>query len=146
MSLNARALGMTTPATPTIVEQSRIDALCDVINDHNPTFRRGWRGGPALAPPTFINCFRDAKSQLVIDALGVEMPKLLHGEQTMTYHRPIRAGDLVFQQVSVVEVGQKATRAMGAADFFKVWITLRDSQGELLAEAYQSFFVRGEHR
>lgn len=142
MSLNERALGITTPATATIVEQGRIDALCDVVNDHNPAFRSGWRDGPALAPPTFINCFRDAKSQLVIDALGVDMPRLLHGEQTMTYHQPIRTGDLVFQQVALVEVGQKATKAMGAAEFFKVWITLRNVHGQLLAEAYQSFFVR----
>lgn len=144
MGLNTRAVGLTTPPTATIVEQGRIDALCDVVNDQNSAFRDGWLGGPALAPPTFINCFRDAKSQLVIDALGVDMPKLLHGEQTMTFHHPIVVGDVVYQQVALVEVGQKTTRAMGDADFFKVWITLRSEQGELLAEAYQSFFVRSD--
>lgn len=142
MSLNKGAVGLTTPSTPTVVEAGRIRALCDVVNDANPAFRSGWRGGPALAPPTFINCFRDAKSQLVIDALGVDMPKLLHGQQVMSFHRPILVGDVVHQQIALVEVGEKQTKAMGPADFFTVWITLRDDDGALLAEAYQSFFVR----
>jgi acyl dehydratase len=80
----------------------------------------------------------------VIDALGVDMPKLLHGEQDMTFHRPIRVGDVVYQQIALVEVTEKPTKAMGPADFFRVWITLRDADGELLAEAYQSFFVRDD--
>lgn len=144
MSLNQRALGVATPATATIVERERITALCDVVNDSNPAFREGWRDGPVLAPPTFINCFRDTKSQLLIDVLGVDMPKLLHGEQEMFFHHPIVAGDTVYQQVAIVEVGKKQTQAMGDTDFFKVRITLRDADANLLAEAYQSFFVRSE--
>lgn len=146
MSLNPRALGLRTPPTPTVVEPGRIRALCEVVNDDNPSYVAGWRGGPPLAPPTFINCFRDNKSQLLIDELGVDMPKLLHGEQEMTYYRPIVAGDVVYQQITIVAVETKQTKAMGAADFFKVRITLSDVHGDLLAEAYQSFFVRGEER
>lgn len=142
MRLDPRAVGVTSPATPTVVEASRVDALCAVINDDNPAFANGWRGGPALAPPTFINCFRDNKSQLLIDVLGIDIPKLLHGEQVMNYYHPIRVGDIVYQKVGIVEVEEKETRAMGPADFFKVHIMLEDEEGTLLTDAYQSFFVR----
>ena len=144
MSLDRTAVGLTTPPVACVVEAGRIEALCDVVNDQNRAFRYGWRDRGILAPPTFINCFRDAKSQLVIERLGVDMPRLLHGEQEMFFYQPIFAGDVVYQQVALAEVGTKATQAMGNADFFKVWITLRDEAGELLVEAYQSFFVRSD--
>lgn len=146
MSLDRTAVGLTTPPVECVIEAGRIQALCDVVNDQNPAFRNGWRDGAVLAPPTFINCFRDAKSQLVIDRLGVDMPKLLHGEQDMYFHQPVVAGDVVYQQVALAEVGTKSTKAMGDADFFKVWITLRNRAGELLVEAYQSFFVRSDDK
>jgi len=131
-------------SVPTIVEAGRIQAFCDVVNDHNPAFRQSWRGGPVLAPPTFINTFRDGKSQLLIEHLGVDMPRLLHGDEIITCHRPLVAGDLVYQQVTIVDVGKKATRAMGNADYFRVRITVHDIKGELMVEAFQSFFVRGD--
>ncbi len=144
MSLDPCAVGMITPPTPTVVEAGRIRELCAVVNDPNPAFTESWRGGPPLAPPTFINCFRDLKSQLLIDELGVDMPKLLHGEQVMTYYKPVVAGDVVLQEVAIVAVEKKPTKAMGLADFFKVRIRLKSPEGELLTEAYQSFFVRSE--
>lgn len=144
MSLDPRTFGMITPSTPTVVEASRIRELCDVVNDPNPIFTESWRGGRPLAPPTFINCFRDLKSQLLIDELGVDMPKLLHGEQIMTYHKPVLAGDVVFQDVAIVAVEKKSTKAMGTADFFKVRIRLMSPEGEPLTEALQSFFVRSD--
>lgn len=147
MDLNASALGMVTPPTKVRVELGRIRALCDVLNDTNPAFtdpvaaHAGPWGG-VVAPPTFVNCFRDFKTDLLITELGVDMPRLLHGEQEMRYYAPIRPGQVVVHQVQIVEVAEKKTRALGATDFFKVHITVRDEDGSMLVEAYQSFFVR----
>lgn len=141
MKLNKDAIGWATTPVRTTVEQGRIDALCATVGDTNPAFVDSWRGGATLAPPTFVNCFREGKSSLLIDALGVDMPKLLHGEQVMRYHAPIRCGDVIVHQVQIVEVRERMTKAMGLADFFRVRITLSDLDGRLLHEAFQSFFV-----
>jgi MaoC dehydratase-like protein len=142
VKLNMNAIGLATEPVQTTVEQGRIDALCTVLNDTSPVFTKSWRGGAPLAPPTFINCFREGKSNLLINHLGVDMPKLLHGEQRMNYYAPIRPGDVIVQQLAIVDVRERATRAMGPADFFTVRIWLSSTNGDLLHEAYQSFFVR----
>lgn len=142
MRLNRAALGTSTPTTRTRVEASRIAALCEVLGDSNPAFRNGWRGGAPLAPPTFINCFREHKSKLLIGALGVDMPLLLHGEQEMHYYAPIRAGDELDHAVTIVDIRSRNTRRMGPSEFFKVRIRLSDPSGAVRADAYQSFFVR----
>lgn len=147
MDLNPGALGMSTPPTRVRVEFGRIKALCEVLEDTNSTFtdpvaaQSGPWGG-VVAPPTFINCFRDFKTDLLVTELGVELPRLLHGEQDMYYYAPIRPGQVVVHQIQIVDVQERHTKVMGPADFFRVRITLRDEDGRLLADAYQSFFVR----
>lgn len=147
MGLKKTALGIATKPVKMRVELGRMQALCKVLGDANPNFVdpevafAGTFGG-VIGSPTFINCFRDWKTELVIGELGVDMTKLLHGEQEIIYHKPIRAGQIVEHQVKVVDVEEKQTKALGPTDMFKVYITVKDETGNMLVEAYQTFFVR----
>lgn len=147
MPINLNALGAETPWTEVPVTQRQIDALCSCLEDYNPLFldqdiaARSANGG-VVAPPTFINCFRDFKTVLVLSEAEVDLPLLLHGEQIIHYYRPIRPGDTVFHKIKVVETGRRKSKTYGELSTFTVLIKLKNAQDEKLVEATQLFFVR----
>ncbi len=147
MAINHDGLGRETPWAETVVTQEQIGALCDALEDDLPLF-----GDPAVAaasayggivaPPTFINVFRRAKTELLLGALEVDLPKLLHGEQEIVYYAPLRPGDRVRHRIKIVEVGRKKSRTYGELDYFTVLITVKNREDQKLVEARQRFFVR----
>jgi acyl dehydratase len=147
MAINYNALGKQTPWVETTVTQQQINALCDALDDHNPLFRdqavaKGTAYGGVIAPPTFINLFRERKTELVLGELEVDLPKLLHGEQDITYYAPVRPGDRVLHRVKVIDVGRRKSKTYGELDHFTVLITVKGLDGKKLIEATQLFFVR----
>lgn len=147
MAINMNALGAETPWSKSTVTQDRIDALCSCLGDYNPLFldpeiadRSDNRG--VVAPPTFINCFRDFKTQLVLSETEVDLPLLLHGEQVIRYYKPIRPGDEVLSKIKVVEAGRKKSKTYGEVSYFTVLIKIKNMADERLVEATQMFFVR----
>lgn len=147
MALNPGGLGAETPWTSVVASQRQIDMLCNCVEDYNPLFldeeiANASANKGVIAPPTFINCFRDYKTMLLISELGVDMPMLLHGEQVINYYRPIRPGDTVWHRIKVVEMGRKKSKTYGETSYFVVLITLKNDDGEKTVEATQLFFVR----
>ena len=147
MAINHNALGKETPWVETIVTQQQINALCDSLEDDNPLFRdpevaAATANGGVIAPPTFINLFRQRKSELVLSETDVDLPKLLHGEQDIAYYEPVRPGDRVWHRIKVIETGKKKSKTYGELDYFTVLITMKNAQGRKLVEATQLFFVR----
>jgi len=147
MALNQSGLGAETPWTKSVVMQRQIDMLCNCIEDYNPLFldeeiAEASANKGVVAPPTFINCFRDYKTMLLISELGVDMPMLLHGEQVIHYYKPVRPGDTVWQRIKIVEMGRKKSKTYKEMDYFVVLITMKNDVGEKLVEATQFFFVR----
>ncbi len=147
MAINHDGLGMETPWVETVITQEQIERLCDALEDDTPLFRdpeiaAASAYGGIVAPPTFINLFRRGKTALLLCALEVDLPRLLHGQQEITYYAPVRPGDLVLHRVKVVEVGKKKSRTYGALDYFTVLITLKNRENQRLVEARQLFFVR----
>ena len=147
MPINQNALGAETPWTQVTVTQRQIDALCSSLEDYNPLFlddevAAESANAGVVAPPTFINCFRDFKTTLVLSETEVDLPLLLHGEQVIHYYKPVRPGDTIWHKIKVVDVGRKKSRTYGELSFFTVLIKLKDDNGERLVEATQLFFVR----
>jgi acyl dehydratase len=147
LAINLNALGAETPWSKTTVTQDRIDALCSCLGDYNPLFldpeiaaKSDNRG--VVAPPTFINCFRDFKTALVLSETEVDLPLLLHGEQVIRYYKPIRPGDEVLSKIKVIEAGRKKSKTYGEVSYFTVLIKIKNTADERLVEATQMFFVR----
>ena len=147
MPINQNALGAETPWTRSIVDQRQINALCSCLEDYNPLFSdpdvaslSDYAG--VVAPPTFINCFRDHKTALVLSETEVDLPLLLHGEQVIDYFKPVRPGDVVWHKIKVVEAGRKKSKTYGELNYFTVLIKMKNDAGERLVEATQMFFVR----
>lgn len=147
MPINQNALGAETPWTQVTVTQRQIDLLCSCLEDYNPLFlddevAAESANAGVLAPPTFINCFRDFKTTLVLSETEVDLPLLLHGEQVINYYKPVRPGDTIWHKIKVVDVGRKKSRTYGELSFFTVLIKLKNDNDERLVEATQLFFVR----
>lgn len=147
MPINLNALGAETPWSEVVVTQERIDALCSVLGDYNPLFLDAEQAAQSenqgiVAPPTFINCFRDFKTALVLSEAEVDLPLLLHGEQVIHYYKPVRPGDRVLHKIKVIEAGRKKSKTYGEVSFFTVLIKMKNLADERLVEATQLFFVR----
>lgn len=146
MAIDMAALGKETAWTESVVTPEAIRAFCEALEDGNDLFLnpdavRASGGDGVVAPPTFINTFRTGKTALLLSELNFALPKLLHGEQTIWYHRPMRPGDRIWHRIKIVEVGRKASRTYGQLDSFTVLITCKNERGEKVAEARQLFFV-----
>jgi acyl dehydratase len=147
MPINQNALGAETPWTQVTVTQRQIDALCSCLEDYNPLFLDDEVAGQSanegvVAPPTFINCFRDFKTTLVLSEAEVDLPLLLHGEQVINYYKPVRPGDTVWNKIKVIDTGRKKSKTYGELSFFTVLIKMKNDRDERLVEATQLFFVR----
>lgn len=139
MAIDMAALGKETEWTESVVTREAIRAFCESLEDYNPLFLDP-RG--AVAPPTFMNTFRTGKSALLLSELNFELPKLLHGEQTIWYYAPIRPGDRLRHRIKIIEVGRRKSKTYGNLDYFSVLITCKNEREEKVVEAKQLFFVR----
>jgi acyl dehydratase len=147
LAINLNALGAETPWSKVAVTQRQIDALCNCLEDYNPLFLDDDVAGRSankgiVAPPTFINCFRDFKTALVLSEAQVDLPLLLHGEQVIRYYKPVRPGDDVWAKIKVIEAGRKKSKTYGEVSYFTVLIKMKNDADERLVEATQLFFVR----
>lgn len=92
-----------------------------------------------IAPPTFAVLVAQRADARVVDdpASGIDFTRVVHGEQQLTHHRPIRAGDVLATTTHVDTVRMMAGNAM---------ITLRDeiadADGQPVTTAVSMLVVR----
>src|SRR5258708_14863156 len=69
---------------------------------------------PGAVPPTYAAVYMmfPALGQVFGDAdVGINLAGLIHGEQSFTFHPPLRAGDLVDSEATIASVDQKRCMA-----------------------------------
>jgi acyl dehydratase len=103
-------------------------------------------GHPAIPmPPTYLFSLQmshPARRGDVFDkvnGLGVDMSKVLHGEQGFTYHRQVYAGDRITITTTTSDIYAKKG---GALEFVVQDTRFVNDSGELCAEARQVTVVR----
>lgn len=117
MALDPSFIGKEYPPTePYEVGREKIREFAAAIGDNNPAYldreAAGALGYPdVIAPPTFpIAVSMEAASQVISDPkLGLDYSRVVHGEQSFTYSRPVRAGD----QLTVVVMVENIRTAAG---------------------------------
>ena len=85
------------------------------------------------APPTFLFAAEldsGVSNQLLTD-LGIPLSKLLHGEQSFTYYKPVCAGDTVTVRSTISNVYEKKN---GALEFVVKDSRATNQHNELVAE------------
>ncbi len=73
-------------------------------------------GYPALpVPPTFLFCLEmeAPNPRATIDLLGIDIGRILHGEQSFRYHRMAFAGERLHFEMRIADIYEKKGGALG---------------------------------
>lgn len=141
--LDRSFIGRTTGPVVYEVEKGHIRRFADAIGDPDPVYRdeaaARAAGHPAIvAPPTFPTALRpdDPRAEM-----GIDFRKVLHGEQSYEYRRPLYAGDVVAVTARIADIYEKTGKS-GTMDFLVLETEGRDPAGEVLYRGRSVVVVR----
>jgi acyl dehydratase len=94
-----------------------------------------------IAPPTFPVIFSMAAFYWLCEQpeLGLEMTRVVHGDQRFAYTRPVRAGDRLSLVTTVEEIMSRAGN-----DFLTTRTDVSTEAGEPVVTVWSRLVVRGE--
>lgn len=136
--IDKKWIGHELPASVLPIECSRLQFFAKAIGETNPVYTDPLAarsaGYPDLpAPPTFLFAAEldsGASWQLLTD-LQIPIAKLLHGEQSFSYHRAACVGDTVTVRSVISDIYDKKN---GALEFVVKTSRATNQQDELVAE------------
>ena len=100
-------------------------------------------GHPGLpVPPTFLFCLDSlapSQDRSVLQQLGVDIGRLLHGEQRFKYGKPVYVGDEITFQNEITDMYEKKG---GALQFVVSETTATNQNGEYVGTMLNSLVIR----
>ncbi len=145
--IDSSAIGREFAPTHARVEPGRLRYFFSTLGETNPIYRRpagakatGFATTPI--PPTYLFCLEmmDAENPFeMLEALDIDLRRVLHGEQKFTYLAPVVVGDELTLQSTVTGVTQKKGGAMTLID---VTTRIVNQHGEHVADATRVIVVR----
>jgi acyl dehydratase len=121
------------PATEWIVERGKIAEFARAVLNESPEHDKP----DAVAPPTFPQSMALWRMRRggprEVGRRGMDMRRVLHGEQEFEYVRPLRAGDVLTATSAVKDEYEKAGKRGGTMKFVVTETTFRDQDGEVVA-------------
>ncbi|MCA9519813.1 MAG: SDR family NAD(P)-dependent oxidoreductase, partial [Myxococcales bacterium] len=140
--LNRACLGRKGVMPPVLIQAEHTVAYAKATNDLNPQYVESGRGGGIIAPVLFpVRLLHPAMARVVADPeLNVDYPMVLHGEQDMRFHQPLRPLDLIRTETEITRIEAKSS-----GEVFDVTGRLtRD--GELVCESVATIFIRSRDK
>ena len=131
MALNASLQGKTYPAVRVTIDTERVRTFAHAV-DH--------RGSGV--PPTILTVpeIEAGLRNVVSDPdLGVDLSRVLHGEQSYRWSRPVSVGETLIAEASIETI-----RGRGALQFLTLRTDIRDERGDPVALARSTLLIRGE--
>ena len=137
ITVNKDVKGKEYPPFTVTVERGKIKEFARAIGDLSPFYLddavgRASEWGDIVAPPTFAITFRDdnADTGTVLKDLGVDISRILHGEQEFEHFKPIRPGETYLCRSRVTDIYEKAGRS-GAMAFVVREMTVTDGDNDI---------------
>ncbi|MCF8208061.1 MAG: MaoC family dehydratase N-terminal domain-containing protein [Rhodoferax sp.] len=136
--IDKKWIGHELPASVLPIERSRLRFFAKAIGETDPVYTdtaaarsAGYSDLPA--PPTFLFAAEldSGASDQMLAELQIPIAKLLHGEQSFTYHRAVCVGDTVSVRSTITDIYDKKD---GALEFVVKTSRATNQQGELVAE------------
>ena len=144
--LDRSYIGHVFPAFTAEVEKGRLRFFAKAIGESNPIYTdeeaakaAGYRALPA--PPTFTSVLDQESPDFlpVLDLLGIDIARILHGSQEFEYLEPICAGDTISVQVRIADIFDKKG---GALEFVVMEHTYTNQDDVLTTKATSTMVVR----
>ena len=136
--IDKKWIGHALPASVLPIERTRLRFFAQAIGETDPVYTdvaaARDAGYPDLpAPPTFLFAAEldSGASNQLLDDLQIPLSKLLHGEQSFSYHRPACAGDTVTVRSTLSDIYDKKN---GALEFVVKTSRAINQRDELVAE------------
>ncbi|MFC3639386.1 MaoC family dehydratase N-terminal domain-containing protein [Camelimonas fluminis] len=140
-------VGMELPQQRAFVEPRRLKFFLNTIGEKDPVYldptaarAAGFRDIPI--PPTYMFCLQSLDNpgpNRILDLLGVDIGRILHGEQKFVYHKAACIGDeLVFQ----ARIGSIVDKKGGALTMVAQDIRVENGQGEHIADITNTLVIR----
>ena len=120
------------------VEANHLRFFAQAIGETNPVYRdvdtAREAGHPDLpVPPTFLFCLEmeSPDPAAMRTRLGIDIARVLHGEQRFTYHRMAHAGDTLRFEQRIADIYDKKG---GALEFVVRETAVSNQRGEPVAD------------
>ena len=146
MPVDQSVVGKELPPLTITVDAGRLRFFAKAIGETNPVFTdldaakaAGHRDLPV--PPTFLFGIEleHADPFAWLADIGVDLPRVLHGEQSFTYHSTAVAGDVL---TATPRIGNVYSKKGGALEFIEKASTVTREDGALVAELTSVIVVR----
>ena len=141
MAMNRELIGRSyAPSTYEVKEEAMIKYAL-ATNETNPRLLEPASDGGLIAPPVFPVVYHaQVLGKPISDPeLNIDFKRALHGEQDMTFHRPLRAGDIISTTPSIEDIRDK-----GTGETIAIRLRSENQSGELVEETLFTLFVRGK--
>jgi len=148
IQVNNQVIGKEYPPFAVTVERGKIKEFARAIGDLNPFYLqddigRASQWGDIITPPTFPITFRDEHSDsgAILKDLGVDISRVLHGEQEFEFFRQIRAGETVLCRTRITGISEKTGRS-GPMAFVVRETAVTDRDNEIVAKMRHITVIR----
>ena len=129
--LNGSLEGKRYPAVRVTIDEDRVRSFARAV-DHR---------GPGI-PPTILTVPEieaGLRNVLADPELGVDLARVLHGEQSYEWSRPLALGETLVAEATIESI-----RGRGALQFLSLRTDVRDERGDPVAVARSTLLIRGE--
>lgn len=138
MSIDRTAIGRTLPPIRARVDPGRLRLFAQALGQDEPPHRPGER---IPVPPTFLFGLElDAPEPFAwLTDLGVDLRRVLHGEQSFVYHAPAYAGDTLVASPRIADIYD---RRGGELEFVVKQTSVTGEDGRPVADLTSVIVVR----
>jgi len=146
MSLNRNWIGKSFPSSaPYEVSRVKIKDFAIAIGDPNPAYldpaaAKALGHPDVIAPPTFaiVISFQMGGAIVLDPDLGLDYSRVVHGEQSFSYSRPIHAGDVLVGTPTITDI-----RDAGRNELLTWEAVITTVDGEHVCTAVNTLVSRG---
>lgn len=140
-------VGLELPAHQAVVERGHLRFFAETIGETNPVFldetAARAAGHPSIPVPATLlfslNLLR--RNHEWRDSAGIQLKRILHGEQAFTYHRLAYAGDTLNFRSRICDVYEKKS---GALSFIVTETHVSNQHGEHVADLRSTLVHRND--
>ena len=143
-------IGYSFPPFTIEVERGKIRELALAIGDDNPIYQSreaaqaaGYPDAPLFpTAPTLFTFWGNAKMVSQIVSLGINVMRVLHGEEEYEYLAPINPGDILTGVMTVVDGKTRQGKDGSSMDILTTEIRYTNQHGQPVLKAREMILVR----
>lgn len=134
MTIDRCHIGFSLPSFKVSIDPERLRLFAQAIGEENPCFEK-------IAPPTFLKAIEgeNNSSRVILEALQIDLKRVLHAEQQFDFIEPVRAGDSITVERRVMDIYDKRE---GALEFVVIESVLSNEARAVVGRSRQVVMVR----